>query len=64
MAFNIRITHIQGNQTVSDLPVNPGRPKNKRAVAAKTAAARPTLVTVPDVSVFNKYPVRIFNVES
>ena len=64
MAFNIRITHIQGNQTVSDLPVNPGRPKNKRTVAAKTAASTPTLVTVPDVSVFNKYPVRIFNVEA
>ena len=62
MAFNIRITHIPEHPMGNERPASPDRPQRKRA--SKTSAFMQTLVNVPDVNVINKYPVRIFNVES
>lgn len=64
MAFNIRITHIPEHSTAGEAHAKADRPMRKRAAAAKTSAFIQTLVNVPDVNVINKYPVRIFNVES
>jgi hypothetical protein len=64
MAFNIHITHIYENPTASQLSSKRDNAKKKLAVTGKTAASVLTLVSVPADNVINKYPVRIFNIES
>ena len=64
MAFNIHITQIHENPTASQLSSRGNNLKNKRAAAPKTPIFAPTLVSVPADNVINKYPVRIFNIES
>lgn len=64
MALDIRIIHIQENPNSSELPSNLDNPKQKSAAIAKTSAFAPTLVTAPADNIINKYPVRIFNIES
>ena len=64
MAFNIHISHIQENPTASQMSVKMDHPKKKLAATTKTPIFAPTLVSVPADKVINKYPVRIFNIES
>ncbi len=63
MAFNIHISHIHENPTVSQMSSRLDNSKKKRA-AAQSVIFAPTLVSVPVDKVINKYPVRIFNIES
>ncbi|MEO8607133.1 MAG: hypothetical protein ABI690_04595 [Chloroflexota bacterium] len=64
MAFNIHITQVQDHTNASRLPSKVENHKQKRAASAKTSIFAPTLVSVPADNVINKYPVRIFNIES
>ena len=64
MAFNIHITQIHENPTASQLSSRADKAKSKRVATAQTVIFAPTLVSVPADNVINKYPVRIFNIES
>ena len=64
MAFNIHITHIHENPTASQVTSRMEHPKKKLAATTKTSIFAPSLVSVPADKVINKYPVRIFNIES
>ncbi len=64
MAFNIHITHIHENPAASQVTSRMEHPKKKLAATAKTPIFAPSLVSVPADKVINKYPVRIFNIES
>ena len=64
MAFNIHITQIHENPTASQVSSKRDNAKKKLAATAKTPIFVPSLVSIPADKVINKYPVRIFTIES
>jgi hypothetical protein len=64
MAFNIHITHIHENPTASQVCSKRDNAKKKLAATAKMPIFMPSLVSTPADKVINKYPVRIFTIES
>ena len=63
MVFNVHVTPINENPTLSELSSLSHTQKNGRRAASKQMIAVPSLITVPADNRISNYPVRIFNVQ-
>ena len=65
MTFNVHITRIVENPTLSELPSKADYSKDSRpATVKKYKPSTSSLLNVPAGNVIPKYPVRIFAVQS
>ena len=62
MAFNIHVSRIVDNPTISEAAVHADNSKNSRMPQPKVYKATPSLVNVPVGNVIPKYRVQIFEI--
>ncbi len=62
MAFNIHVSRIVDNPTISEAAVHADNSKNSRMPQPKVFKATPSLVNVPVGNVIPKYRVQIFEI--
>jgi hypothetical protein len=64
MAFNIHITRIGENTVSGDVNTRSAKTHNNRTVTTKQSNTAPSLINVPADRMMNKYPVRIFELQT